>query len=240
MPDKKTKNTKLAQSKLTEMSKTKKMGLPKSKKVQAEQIVSRLAELYPDADCTLFFREPWKLLIAAILAAQCTDARVNIVAGKLFSEFPTPESLADLDIEILEDRIRSCGFYHMKAKSIKNSMQMLVHQYHGRVPDQLADLVAMPGVGRKIANLVLGDCFGNQAIVVDTHCARISRHLGLTDSEDPRKIEQDLMKWIPRNEWTSYGHRIVAHGRAVCTARNPKCSRCLLQTICRKGIQTLG
>lgn len=209
------------------------------KRRQAEQIVSILASTYPDADCTLFYHEPWKLLISGILAAQCTDARVNIVCEALFKEFPTTESIAGADLPILEDRIHSCGFFHVKARSIKGSMQRLIEEYHGEVPASLEELMTLPGVGRKIGNLILGDCFGMQAIVVDTHCARISKRLGLTDSTDTARIEQDLMKCIPKSEWTNYGHRMVAHGRALCTARNPKCTQCLLQRICKKGMETI-
>lgn len=208
---------------------------PVDKQLQARQVVHALAALYPLADCTLDYREPWKLLISGILAAQCTDARVNIICKTLFVEFPTIKSFADADPAVLEDRIRSCGFYHVKAKSIKGSMQKLIRDYRGEVPSTIEDLTSLPGVGRKIANLVLGDCFGRQAIVVDTHCARISRLIGLTDSTDPARIEQDLMKCVPEGEWTNYGHRMVAHGRAVCTARNPKCRQCPLRWICRKG-----
>lgn len=207
--------------------------------LQAKQVVSFLTGMYPEADCTLDYREPWKLLISGILAAQCTDARVNIVCKSLFIEFPTIESIANADVTILEDRIHSCGFYHVKAKSIKGSMQKLLSEYQGMVPSNLGDLVSLPGVGRKIGNLILGDCFGKQAIVVDTHCARIARHIGLTDSTTPEKIERDLMKCIPENEWTNFGHRIVAHGRAVCTAKNPKCNQCQLKLICKKGIQSI-
>jgi len=212
---------------------------PVNKKRQAEQVVLVLAEGYPLADCTLDYREPWKLLISGILAAQCTDARVNVVCKSMFEVLPTMQSIADADLSILEEQIRSCGFYHVKARSIKSSMQRLLSEYHGEVPSTLEELVTLPGVGRKIANLILGDSFGKQAIVVDTHCARISKHLGLTDSVHPVKIEQDLMKCIPKNEWTNYGHRMVAHGRAVCIARNPRCSQCTLRRICKKGMESV-
>ena len=203
---------------------------------QAVQVSRILAETYPEADCTLDYREPWKLLISGILAAQCTDARVNVVCKSLFVEFPTIQSLADADLPVLEDRIRSCGFFHVKAKAIKASMRKILEDYQGEVPSTLEELTTLSGVGRKIGNLILGDCFGKQAVVVDTHCARISKHLGLTDSTVPNKIEQDLMRYLPKNEWTSYGHRIVAHGRAICTARNPKCLQCPLRPVCKKGM----
>ena len=213
---------------------------PAGKIRQAQQVVRTLAAMYPLADCTLDSREPWKLLISGILAAQCTDARVNIVCKTLFVEFPTMKSIADADLSVLEEQIRSCGFFHMKAKALKGSMQRLLQEYHGEVPSTMEDLISLPGVGRKIANLILGDSFGKQAIVVDTHCARISRHLGLTDSSNPARIEQDLMKCIPEKEWTNYGHRMVAHGRALCTAKNPKCGQCDLRLFCKKGMETIG
>ncbi len=200
-------------------------------------MVSILAGSYPDADCTLEYQEPWKLLISGILAAQCTDARVNIVCSTLFVEFPTIESIAEADILLLEDRIRSCGFFHVKAKAIKSSMNRILEDFSGQVPSTLDELISLPGVGRKIGNLILGDCFGRQAVVVDTHCTRISRHLGLTDATDPAKIEQDLMRCLPEESWTSYGHRIVAHGRAICTARNPQCAKCPLRHVCKKGME---
>ena len=204
------------------------------------KIAGNLKLMYPDADCTLADRTPWKLLISAILAAQCTDARVNTVTKELFKEFSTVKSFANAELPVLEDRIHSCGFYHAKAKAIKGSMQKILNDYNGKVPDKLDDLLSLPGVGRKIANLILGDCFGKQAIVTDTHCLRISGHLGLTESKDPIKVEQDLMKYIPENDWTSYGHCAVAHGRALCTARNPKCGQCALQSLCVYGLNKLN
>lgn len=209
------------------------------KKRQAEQVVRILAETYPDADCTLDYQEPWKLLISGILAAQCTDARVNVICSTLFVEFPTIESIADADLLVLEDRIRSCGFFHMKAKAIKGSMSKILEDFNGQVPSTLEELTSLPGVGRKIGNLILGDCFGIQSVVVDTHCSRISKHLGLTDSVIPARIEQDLMQCLPAGTWTSYGHRIVAHGRAICTARNPRCAKCPLRHVCKKGMESI-
>jgi len=200
------------------------------------EIVQILNETYPDVDCTLLYRDPWKLLISGILAAQCTDARVNIVCKDLFNEFPTIESIAQADVTVLENRIHSCGFFHVKARSIKASMQKLIDDYNGEVPADMNKLITFPGVGRKIANLILGDCFGIQSIVVDTHCARISKRLGLTNSTVPAKIEQDLMKCIPKTQWTNFGHMMVAHGRVLCNARNPKCPICPLKLVCKKGL----
>lgn len=176
-------------------------------------------------------------MISGILAAQCTDARVNIVCKDLFNEFTTVQSIAKADELVLEDRIHSCGFYHVKARAIKASMQKLLDDYSGEVPSDMGELLTLPGVGRKIANLVLGDCFNKPSIVVDTHCRRISKHLGLTNSDNPLKIEQDLMKCIPKMQWTNFGHMIVAHGRAVCNARSPRCEICPLRIVCKKGLR---
>lgn len=213
---------------------------PETKEKQGTEIVRILKSMYPEADCTLRCRMPWQLLISAILAAQCTDARVNMITEGLFKEFPDIKSFADADMIALEDRIHSCGFFHAKAKAIKGSMQRILHEYGGEVPSSIDKLLTLPGVGRKIANLVLGDCFGKQAVVVDTHCLRISGLLGLTESKDPYKVEKDLMKYIPQSEWSSYGHCIVAHGRAICIARRPKCSICALQCVCRYGFNLLN
>lgn len=211
----------------------------RTRKKQGAEIIRILKAVYPEADCTLDCHLPWQLLISAILAAQCTDSRVNMITESLFKEFPTIKAFADVDLPVLEDRIFSCGFYHAKAKSIKSSMQRILDVYDGKVPSTTGDLLTLPGVGRKIANLVQGDCFGKPAIVVDTHCLRVSRLLGLTESTDPHKVEMDLMKYIPENNWTSYGHCIVAHGRAVCVARRPKCPQCPLQCVCVYGLKIL-
>jgi endonuclease-3 len=210
------------------------------RKIRAGLITEKLKLMYPDADCTLIYREPYRLLISGILAAQCTDARVNIVVKNLFNDLPTIKSIADAPISDLEEYIRSCGFFHSKSKYIKESMNNLLNDFDGKVPETREELMTLPGVGRKIANLILGDCFGVQAIVVDTHCMRISKRLGLTESTDVLKIEQDLMRCVPKNEWTSFGHMIVLHGRALCMARSPKCTECDLRCLCKKGIESVG
>jgi len=209
-------------------------------KIKAGLITEKLKLMYPDADCTLVYREPYRLLISGILAAQCTDARVNIVVKDLFNDFPSIKAIADAPLSDLERYIRSCGFFHSKSKYIKESMNILINDFDGNVPETREALMTLPGVGRKIANLILGDCFGVQAIVVDTHCIRISKRLGLTDSTDVLKIEQDLMRNIPRNDWTAFGHMIVLHGRALCIARSPKCNDCELRCLCKKGIESVG
>ncbi len=210
------------------------------KKQRAEKIIEILRDLYPQANCTLDYKEPFKLLISGILAAQCTDARVNIIAKDLYRIYPNPESFATADIKELQDVIRSCGFFNTKSKYIIESMKMVIGKYEGKIPETREELMALPGVGRKIANLILGDCFGTPAIVVDTHCLRITKHFGLSDSRNPLKTEQDLMKYLPRNQWISYGHRIVAHGRNLCNARNPKCNMCPLRCFCVTGRKSFG
>lgn len=211
-----------------------------SKKKRAEKITEQLHEMYPDADCTLEYREPFKLLISGILAAQCTDARVNIIAKDLFSIYPDPYSFACADIIDLQKIIRSCGFFNTKSKYIIESMKIVCEKYKGKIPSTREELMELPGVGRKIANLILGDCFGIPAIVVDTHCLRISKHLGLSESKNPLKTEHDLMKYLPQEEWISYGHKIVAHGRNLCIARNPKCNKCPLKCLCLTGRKSIG
>jgi len=210
------------------------------RKQRAEKITTLLREMYPLADCTLDYKEPFMLLISGILAAQCTDARVNLIAKDLFKMYSTPDSFATANILQLQDLIRSCGFFNTKSKYIIESMKLVVQKYDGKIPDTRDELMTLPGVGRKIANLILGDCFGIPAIVVDTHCLRITKHLGLSDSRNPLKTEQDLMKYLPRNEWISYGHRVVAHGRNLCNARNPKCKFCDLRCFCVTGRKDLG
>ncbi|MHB1453293.1 MAG: endonuclease III [Saccharofermentanales bacterium] len=208
-------------------------------KQQARLIIDGLYQLYPEADCTLDFKEPWKLLVSGILAAQCTDARVNTITPGLFKTYPTAEALAAAELSSIEDIIRSCGFFRVKSKSIKESMYLIVNEFDGEVPRTIDELLTLPGIGRKIANLILGDCFGIPSIVVDTHCSRISHHLGLTDAKDPHRIERDLAQVLPEEYWIGYGHRMVAHGRALCKARNPQCNSCALVHLCRKGLETI-
>lgn len=202
---------------------------------RAAPVLAALHAQYPDAHCTLDFETPWQLLIAAILSAQCTDARVNSITAGLFRRFPTLASVAAAPIESIEAEIRSCGLFRGKARNISGASRILVEQQAGQVPADRDQLIKLPGVGRKIANLILGDCHGIPAIVVDTHCIRISRLIGLTDHEDPLKVERDLSAALPESEWITYGHLVVTHGRDLCPARRPQCDRCPVQPYCRFG-----
>ena len=195
-------------------------------------ILSALKELYPDALCALHFDKDYELMIAVRLSAQCTDARVNLVTPALFAKYPTLEAFAAADVGDVEEMVRSCGFYKHKARDIVLACQMLLSDYHGRVPDNMEDLLKLPGVGRKTANLLLGDIYHKEAYVCDTHCIRICGKLGLSHGKDPQKVEMQLRKVIPPEESSDFCHRIVLHGRAVCTARNPKCSQCTLAPFC--------
>jgi len=195
--------------------------------------VDRLKIRYPDAMCTLDFEKPWHLLVAAILSAQCTDARVNLITPALFERYADLEMLAKADVAQLEVLVRSCGLYRTKARNILASARLLLHDFDGELPRTAQDLVRLPGVGRKIANLILGDCYHIPAIVVDTHCARISKLIGLTDSPDPLAVERDLARVLPEQDWIAYGHLMVTHGREICIARRPDCPQCPLQDICR-------
>lgn len=195
-------------------------------------ILAALKELYPDALCALHFGKDYELMIAVRLSAQCTDARVNLVTPALFANYPTLEAFAAADVGDVEEMVRSCGFYKHKARDIVLACQMLLSDYHGRVPDNMEDLLKLPGVGRKTANLLLGDIYHKEAYVCDTHCIRICGKLGLSQGKDPQKVEMQLRKVIPPEESSDFCHRIVLHGRAVCTARNPKCSQCTLAPFC--------
>ncbi len=192
----------------------------------------KLSALYPDSECTLIYKDPFQLLIATQLAAQCTDARVNIVTKTLFKKYPTVESFANADLSELEGDIKSTGFYHNKAKNIIGCAKKLLSDFSGEVPKTMEELLSLPGTGRKTANLVLGDAFGIPGIVIDTHAKRLAGRIGLTKEETPEKIEKDLMKFVPKDYWTALGHHFVDHGRAVCDARKPKCGSCVLSDIC--------
>ncbi len=212
-----------------------------TKKNLAKQVAAALETLYPDAVCSLEYEdEPWKLLILARLSAQCTDARVNIVAKTLFVRFPTLESVADCDLAALEETIKPCGLYKTKAKSIKETAEILVRDYGGRVPDTMDELLALPGVGRKIACLMLGDVFGKPHIVTDTHCIRICGRLGFypESEKNPAKIEKILDGCVETPIQSDFCHRIVDFGRDVCTARSPKCTACPMQSFCRHAQAT--
>ena len=204
------------------------------KKERAEAVVQALKELYPDALCALQYKKDYELMIAVRLSAQCTDARVNLVTPALFASFPTLESFAQADIAQVEKLIRSCGFYHHKARDIVLACQALLDRFGGRVPDNMDDLLTIPGVGRKTANLLLGDIYGKPAVVCDTHCIRITGKLGLTDgTKDPAKCEAQLWKVLPPEESSDFCHRIVLFGRDTCTARAPKCGECPLRPLCK-------
>ncbi|MGI6157144.1 MAG: endonuclease III [Saccharofermentanales bacterium] len=206
-----------------------------SERIRAQAIIDRLSETYPDATCTLDHQSPWELLVGAILASQCTDERVNKVTPELFRRYPTMEAMAAASQEDLEPIIYSCGFFRSKAKALHGSANMLIDDFGGEIPHTVDELLKLPGVGRKIANLIVGDAFGGRAVVVDTHCGRISRLLGFTESESPARIERDLMEVVPEASWTVWGHLMVAHGRAICRARCRDCFACPVRDLCRYG-----
>ena len=201
---------------------------------RARQIVRGLAKLYPDAQCALHHDNPLQLLIATILSAQCTDVRVNMVTPALFARYPDAEAFATADQSELQTAIQSTGFFRNKARNIIACCKVLVEKYDGEVPGTMEDLVHLPGVGRKTANVVLGNAFDVPGITVDTHVQRLSRRLGLTRETAPEKIEQDLMQVIPKKEWTKFSHAMIFHGRQVCYARKPKCSECGIAKYCPK------
>lgn len=203
-----------------------------------ETIIERLELEYPDALCSLQYEVDWQLLFAVRLSAQCTDARVNLVTPELFSRLPDLQSFADAQPEVVEELIRSCGFFHTKARDLISAAQVLLRDYNGRVPDSMEELLKIPGVGRKTANLVLGDIYHQPAVVTDTHCIRIAGRLGLTKSTEPVKVERDLAAVLPPDKSSDFCHRMVLHGRKYCMARKPKCGVCPLGDICRKvGVQ---
>lgn len=207
-----------------------------NKKKHALEIIKRLKEEYPDADCTLDYDDAWKLLVSVRLAAQCTDARVNVVVPKLYEKFPTIEALAQAPVSEIEEIVRPCGLGRSKAKDISGCMKMLVEEFGGKVPDDFDALLKLPGVGRKSANLIMGDVFGKPAIVTDTHCIRLTNRMGLVDGiKDPKRVEMALWKIIPAEEGSDFCHRLVYHGRDICTARTkPYCDKCCLADICPK------
>lgn len=206
------------------------------KKQIALMAVDSLKAEYPDAICSLVYTDPLQLLIATRLAAQCTDARVNMVTPALFERFKTTQDFADSTPEEVAEYIKSCGLYKTKSKDIVAMAKMLCSEFGGVVPDNIEDLTKLPGIGRKTANLVCGDIFGKPAVVVDTHCIRITKRLGLHDLKDQKKIEFALRDLLPPEESNDFCHRLVLHGRAVCTARNAKCESCCMQDFCPKNI----
>lgn len=208
-----------------------------TKKELALEIIDRLKKEYPDADCTLDYDEAWKLLVSVRLAAQCTDERVNIIVEKLYEKYPDVEALANATPEQIEEIVRPCGLGRSKARDISACMKIIRDEYDGKVPDDFDALMKLPGVGRKSANLIMGDVFGKPAIVTDTHCIRLCNRFGLVDGiKDPKKVEMELWKIIPPEEGNNFCHRLVFHGREVCTARTkPYCDRCVLADICGKN-----
>lgn len=198
-----------------------------------ETILSRLEKMYPIAECSLDNDgDPFHLLVRGILSAQCTDKRVNELTKTLFIKYPGMQDFSVADVTSLGEEIRSCGLFRAKSKEIIHSSKALIERFDGNIPSMLQDLESLPGVGRKIANLMLGELYNVPAIVVDTHCARVAKRLGMTGSDNPAMIEKDLMACIPKDKWITLGHRFVAHGRALCTARNPACISCELREVC--------
>ena len=203
-------------------------------------IIEQLKVMYPGAECSLDYKKDYELLISVRLAAQCTDARVNLVTPALFARFPTLEAFAEADVDEVGEYVHSCGFWRAKARDIVLCAQMLLREYGGKVPDTMEELLKLPGVGRKTANLLLGDIYGKEGYVCDTHCIRITGRLGITDgSKDPLKVEMQLRKVIPPEESNDFCHRMVLHGRALCMARSPQCGLCPLAVNCKYGKSVL-
>jgi endonuclease-3 len=210
---------------------------PEPKRVA--EILHRLDATYPNVKCALTHRNAWELLVATILSAQCTDVRVNMVTPVIFKKYPTPQDFARLKPEELEPDIRSTGFFRNKSKSIVGAAKKIVEEFGGKVPDTMEELLEVPGAARKTANVVLGSWFKKAVgVVVDTHVHRISRRLELTDKDDPKNIEQDLMQVIPQAKWIDFSHQVIHHGRALCIARKPKCADCPLENICHAADKT--
>lgn len=210
-----------------------------TKEELALEIIERLKKEYPEAGCTLDYDQAWKLLVSVRLAAQCTDARVNVVVEDLYAKFPDVNALAEADVDEIEAIVRPCGLGRSKAKDISACMKILKEQYNGKIPETFEELLKLPGVGRKSANLIMGDVFGKPAIVTDTHCIRLTNRMGLVEGiKEPKKVEMELWKIIPPEEGSDFCHRLVFHGREVCTARTkPYCDKCCLKDICaRNGV----
>lgn len=211
--------------------------MPEKGKTAIRTIVGRLRKLHPNATTELVWSNPRELLVATILAAQCTDERVNVVTATLFEKYSSARSFADADLEVLEQEVRPTGFFRNKAKSIKGACMKIVEDFDGEVPETMDGMLTLPGVARKTANIVLGTACGkNEGIAIDTHVLRVSQRLGLTKQKNPDKIEQDLMPLTPRKNWSSFGHQITLHGRYVCVARKPRCETCPLEDVCEKNL----
>jgi len=210
-----------------------------TKTIRVRKIIAGLRKAYPDAHCELNYSSPLELLVATILSAQCTDKRVNMVTADLFQKYRTAADFAKASDAILEQEIKSTGFFRNKTKSIKTAARNLVEKHRGEVPKTMEELIALGGVGRKTANVVLGNAFNiNVGVVVDTHVARLSQRLGLTNEKDPQKIEQQLMKLVPQDQWTMFSHWLIWHGRRRCYARNPDCPNCEIKSLCpRIGVK---
>jgi endonuclease-3 len=211
------------------------------RRARVDRILRGLDEMYPNATCALDHRDPWQLLVATILSAQCTDKRVNLVTPALFAKYPTPRDFAAVRPEVLAHDIRSTGFFNNKAKSIVGAAKKVVQEFGGKVPRTMEELLTVPGAARKTANVVLGTAYGVAVgVVVDTHVQRVSRRLDLTKNTDPVKIEQDLMKAIPEERWILFSHQIIHHGRALCQARKPRCAECVLNPVCYAKDKTIA
>ena len=208
----------------------------KEKKEKIEKIVDLMEKEYPDASCSLNAKDPFQLLVATRLSAQCTDARVNIITPALFDAFPTPEAFANATIQQVEELIKSCGLYHSKAKDLVALGKMLKEEFDIKVPNTMEELTSLPGIGRKTANLILGDVYGKPAVVTDTHFIRLCNRMGFVKTKEPRKVEDAMRKILPPERSSDFCHRSVLHGRAVCTARSPKCDICCIKDICEKKI----
>lgn len=204
---------------------------------KVSEVIKVFDKLYNDADCSLTYENPLQLLISTQLAAQCTDARVNIVAKTLYKKYQNVYDFANSDLIELEDTIKPTGFYHNKARNIQNTCRIIITKFNGIVPDKLEDLLLLPGVGRKTANLVLGVIYKVPGVVVDTHAKRVSKRLGLTESDDPKKVEFDLMEKVPKEYWIKFCHQMVFHGRAVCKSIRPKCEKCMVYPYCNYPIK---
>lgn len=201
-------------------------------KARARAVHKILAIHYPDTRPELGFRNPFELLVATILSAQCTDAQVNKATPKLFSKYPKPKGLAGAELAEIQRMIHSTGFFRSKARAIQGCARVIERDFGGKVPDRMEDLVRLPGVGRKTANVVLGSAFGIPGVVVDTHVRRVAKRLGLTEASDPEKIERDLMRVLPKKDWTAFSHRLIFHGRRICHARKPRCPDCPVGHLC--------
>jgi endonuclease III len=234
--------TKFQAKKTTSKKSLAKKSTPKSDDLAPErinEILRRLAAAYPHGTTALHYRNAWELLVATILSAQCTDARVNMVTPELFRKWPTPAAMAQASLPILEAEIKSTGFYRNKAKSISGAAKRITEVFHGQVPRTMDELLTIPGAARKTANVVLGTAYHIAAgIAVDTHVLRLSRRLSLTHHTEPKKVEQDLMQIIPQDHWIQFSHELILHGRQVCIARKPRCADCTLETLCHSSDKT--